>query len=930
MTIADATVGDPSPDHPLIVWVGDRPGLDEKETLVAWTGPAGRLLREHYVRPLPPAHHLLTDVLTTYMDAKPALSAYKNAFPDLTARITAAGSGAASERILVLMGANPCRYAHYLDTSFPTGIKKSLSHQARSILIGDQQWTVFFTYNPAHILEQPNLARAADNHHRLIRLHMTGRLATRSRPTFAPVRRPRTTDPRTISVDIETYGAISSFGTGRRAPSQKDTDHNGRFHPARSLYEDRPERLVVTASVTLPRTETADPRPLLLWDGTFPHGRESLMKMVPGTTITFNMERSDHRAAFASWLKHADTLIGHNILFDLQYLLFGEPTCRQYLRLFSKHLIDTGILAYLQDETRPEKSLKDLGPLLGLYLYEDSLRHRTYSTPSDPALHRYNGEDTHNTMMLAAGLAGMIDDEWTSIDKAQHECLAFYSRTIWSVLPMLERGVTFSIPKLLDLEAQTRATIDRCTSFCAEHDLKISGSGSKKSSIAFISSICDRVPDLINHELFKLTDKTKEISVSALNLKLCKYHLASEDPAHAILDAWLEEKKASKLLSSYIVPMLYASKNTLKYVEDEPSKLNRSSALIPEILPCSPSSSSASTRGSSGSTSLSPSETSLQTLLCPTEVGIAYPRVYVTPSSATDSSGDEGGTEQMRLVFKGPALQTNPPEIQACQTARTPDWHCWSMDLAQIEMRVPGLLSGDPKLIAAFESGLDLHTDKALSIFGQSFLEQKLNLAPGTPIDKSTPGFNDYRQVGKTDNFASQFWATAPTMQKTVFEDQMIYVPIDFFKKAVKSRPTSMPTFYQWQCATVKEGSDKGYLNLPLLGLSRHFVGGAEYHLNKLLNFKVQALAAAVLLDIQHRMAYRMSKTRSWFMTLNVYDAVKGECAPDAHSEVETALRESVDECWSRGVWGEYQSLYNRRVPLDYDLEFKDPSPPKR
>ena len=149
-----------------------------------------------------------------------------------------------------------------------------------------------------------------------------------------------------------------------------------------------------------------------------------------------------------------------------------------------------------------------------------------------------------------------------------------------------------------------------------------------------------------------------------------------------------------------------------------------------------------------------------------------------------------------------PHRQTNPPEIQACQTARTPDWHCWSMDLAQIEMRVPGLLSGDPKLIAAFESGLDLHTDKALSIFGQSFLEQKLNLAPGTPIDKSTPGFNDYRQVGKTDNFASQFWATAPTMQKTVFEDQMIYVPIDFFKKAVKSRPTSMPTFYQWQCHT--------------------------------------------------------------------------------------------------------------------------------
>ena len=160
-------------------------------------------------------------------------------------------------------------------------------------------------------------------------------------------------------------------------------------------------------------------------------------------------------------------------------------------------------------------------------------------------------------------------------------------------------------------------------------------------------------------------------------------------------------------------------------------------------------------------------------------------------------------------------------------------------------------------------------------------------------------------------------------MQKKVFEEQMTYVPMEFFEKAVKSRPTSMPEFYRWQLAVVKEGSDKGYLNLPLLGLSRHFVGGSEFHLNKLLNFKVQALAAAVLLDIQHRMALRMSRTTSWIMTYNVYDAVKGESKASARTALADALADSVHECTTVGVWGHYQHLYNRKVPLDYDLKFK-------
>jgi len=920
MPIADTLL--PGPPSTLIAWVGDAPSFDDARTLQAWSGPAGRLLRTHYAGPLA-ATHLLTTLITEPAPAKLPASAYRAAYTPLVTRLTAAGSDA-TRRILVLLGSEPCAFVHALDRTFPRGIQKALSHQLRTLRIHDQDWTVLFTYNPGHVLRQPNLARAADNHHRLLRLHLSDRLATRTAPLILPTRGPGPNDPRTIVLDIETYGAVKRFGSGAPSPAQKDTAHNGRFHPARSVYEDAPQRLVVTASITLPATDTRDPQPLILWPGTFPHSRETLMRLKPGPTFTFDLERSDHRAHLAAWLRHADTLIGHNLLFDLQYLRFSEPLCRAALAPFSKHLVDSGILAYLQDETRPEKSLKDLGPLLGLYLYEDSLRHTTFDNPQDKRLHRYNAEDTHNTLLLTSGMAALIDDEWASIDKAMHECLAFYSRTMWSVLPMLERGVPFSIPALLALETQTRATIAQSRAICAAADLSISGTGSQTSSRAYIRAICDRVPGLITHELFQLTETTRELSTSALNIKLCKYHLPPDDPAHPVLDAWLTEKSASKLLTTYIIPLLYATNNTLKYLDKDVTQLNRTSALIPEIKPCSfspPSSPLASSAPSPASPNAA------DHLLCPTAVGVAYPGVYITPSSTTDSSDDEGGTEQMRMVFKGPSLQTFPPEIQACQTTRPTFDYLWSMDLAQIEMRVPALLSGEPKLMAAFKSGLDLHTDKAISIFGRPFLEERLGLGSGAVIDKNTPGFNDYRQVGKTDNFASQFWATAPTMQRTVFRDQMIYVPIEFFKKAVDSRPTSMPIFHAWQLATVKEGTDKSYLHLPLLGLSRHFVGGAEFHLNKLLNLKVQALAAAVLLDIQHRMAYRLADDRRWTLYLNVYDALKGECTSAGRDLVRGHLADSVHECTTVGVWGQYQRLYNRTVPLDYDLEFKVPKP---
>jgi uracil-DNA glycosylase len=1271
--LKDETVGpSPSAATPLIVWVGDRPGLVEDERRRLWVGPAGQLLRTGYLQPR--THNHLTNLLDTYTPGKPPSSTYTAAHPSLLSKLKAHAPTPAPKKILVLMGAEPARFLHHIDKSFPASITKALSHQLRPLDIDGTEWTVLFTYNPAHLLESPNLARAADNHVSLLKLFLNDRLPPRTRPTIVPTRGPRPSDPRTIVLDIETYGAVTHFSSGNPSPTQKETRDNGRFHPARSLYEDRPERLVCTVSITLPDAPTPDHRfPLKLFPSeTFPHSRETIAALRPGPTITFNMERSDHRALVGKWLRHAQTILGHNLLFDLQYLTFSEPIARAALQPFSKSLIDTTHLLYLYDETTPEKSLKAAGPLQGLYRYdpETSLEHHRYRNPSDRLLHLYNAEDTHNTLLLAASTASLIVSEWTSVSsKADPECLAFYNRTLWTSLAMLEKGVPFSTPALVSLQKRTEAISNSTYAYCKARGVQISGTGSKASKDDFITAIVTSNETLQNHPLLELTEKRKEISTGVLNLKLCQYHLPKHDARYYTISAWIRHLSANKLLSSYIYPLLYANSKNLKSKKFDRTKVNRTSTLIPEIPPCSPfylrslptPFSSESPSGPSSNTELNSPDANAD---APTpfigrpvsNVAVAYPRIYITPSTTTDSSDDEGGTEQMRLVFKGPALQTIPPEIQGCQTSRLRGNLLWEMDLSQIEMRVPALLSGEPKLIEAFESGLDLHTDRAIAIFTETYLRELLGVGASETISKKTEGFDDYRQIGKaqplseviqtpdgprplrdlkvgdevfgsngqptkithiypqgvkpvytltfgdgsstracaehlwaarqaqntltkiystqdfidnpsrrfeiplanpvdygwdidleippyvlgaflgdgsivagtpqianhlndqeivdkissllegwnlrifrpdpdevsvsfateikgrtyinplkhafqaigvwgqgayqkhipeqylrasyqdrlellrglmdtdgtisegnsasfstvsnelaaqvqqlifslggtcrlkrkkgtykgrvysswnvdairtpecpfslarkaarwqplrlfrrllsvkpagseecacirveaddhlyltkdfivthnTANFSDQFWATAPTMQKTVFRNSMVYAPIHIFNRAVESRPTTMPTFYKWQESLQTEATKKGFLDVPFLGLTRHFVGGSRFHLNKILNFRVQALAAATLIDIQHRFVAR--QTANYFATYQVYDSLKGELAAGYEDELRATLEACVEETATIGLWGRLQALHNRKIPLEYDFKVK-------
>jgi hypothetical protein len=211
-------------------------------------------------------------------------------------------------------------------------------------------------------------------------------------------------------------------------------------------------------------------------------------------------------------------------------------------------------------------------------------------------------------------------------------------------------------------------------------------------------------------------------------------------------------------------------------------------------------------------------------------VWLAHPSWFIVPTHAKDLSGGEGGTMQGRIVCKNPAAQTFPPPIQRCIRSRWPDGVILSPDLSQIELRVAALLSGDATMIREYQKpDPDLHTDRAISIFGLDYLTRKYGANfPGIrAFAKSTKG---ERQVGKHVGFGDLFRAGAATMQSTVLEMTGQLLPISLFEKIVRERPFTRPGLWSWQEDLIATARRQGYIELPFVGQSRYFMGGTKFN----------------------------------------------------------------------------------------------------
>jgi hypothetical protein len=584
-----------------------------------------------------------------------------------------------------------------------------------------------------------------------------------------------------------------------------------------------------------------------------------------------------------------------NLPFDILWLRAFSPAIA--LALNGRHtLIDLSVVNFLHSELRPERSLKSLGPVLGTHAYNDAATlkdGRRFASPTSPELHAYNAQDTHNTLLAVAHLARRIKQDYPQTHKLGEYSVHHFSETLWSTIRMSEAGIPFSLPRLMSLERELLDQAETASNCAAAGGVLIEGEGSVQSQREFMARCIEDIlptnPDFLSHPLLTYTEKAKELSWSSENRRLIASHLPDSHPARTIFECADKHSTAQKLVSSYTYPLL-------RHRRTKPT--DRSSVLLSR--PDSPT------------------------------IGIAYPTWYTVPSIPKDS-GSEGGTIQARITCKNPAAQTFPAVIKDCEASRYPGGSIVSFDLSQIELRVAAILSGEPTLLAAFNDGVDLHTQRTLAIFGQD--------------SKDRPDFKALRQIGKTVNFADLFGASSARLQRSVLDMSGTLYPLTFFDQIVASRYEQRPGLVQWQHSLCREAEAKGYIELPYTGHTRTFTSfrldqrawntrrelkqvlarGGKSMISEVCNFPVQATAGNVMLAIQnfiHRALGPITSPTSHKqpqLFLQVYDALYFDCPPGTEKQAADLMWAAVEFVGTAGYWHQLCKRSGHHAPLIYE-----------
>jgi len=697
-------------------------------------------------------------------------------------------------------------------------------------------------------------------------------------------------DTTIISLDIETYGASKKGVDGNTLPDQKV------FHPVRSYHTDRVSSrdLILTASITLVTEDypcstktnlqelpapgqskskmmTCEISPLS--SSTLQKPSLNLRNLNPQETMVFNLSVPTDRCRLQSWLRYSTTIIGMNLPFDLQYLRF-DPQFR--FELEDQTLIDLSILNYLHDETRPERSLKNLGPVLHTHSYQETIKTiGKFENPSDPLLHFYNAQDTHNTVLAVRELARRIYQDFPDTHKLSTFCCQFYSNLLWTIIRMSESGICMDQSILMNLEEQLLQECKEAHEYASSVGLPLEGTGSGKAKENFMEVLCEHIDSnravglfdesIKDHELLQYTPTKGIISFNESNRNLLAGQLHPDDPYQEVLQAAKKHAAAQKVVSSYTYPLLRHRRN---HPEDKSSKL-----------------------------------------LYINGNHVAYPTWYAVPTFAKDANGAAGGTLQGRITCKKPSAQTFPHSIKSTITSQFPHGQILSIDLSQIELRVAALLSGDRALKYAYQEGIDLHSERAKKLFGSEFIDARQS--------------HELRQAAKMVNFADLFRSGAQTMQSQLLAMTGQYFELSFFEDVVRSRPKHRPGLYRFQNNLIKEANAKGRIELPFTGQSRYFMGGEKFAVNEIVNFPIQTTAGNTLLCIQAELDRLLPSINhrkpGIYMFLNIYDAIYFDVDYGEEEQIRSLVLQALNYVEQEGYWAMLKEHYGNEIPLEYD-----------
>lgn len=255
------------------------------------------------------------------------------------------------------------------------------------------------------------------------------------------------------------------------------------------------------------------------------------------------------------------------------------------------------------------------------------------------------------------------------------------------------------------------------------------------------------------------------------------------------------------------------------------------------------------------------------------------------------------GTGTGRLSSQNPNLQNIPIESDWGKKVRQAfvaekGYVLAAFDYSQIELRVLALLSGDPKMIEAFNNDLDIHRLTAANVFN-------------VPLEKVTP---EMRRLAKTLNFGVVYGMGANAFAKTSG------LSVAEAKKFIEEYFNDFKRIKEWQEEVKAQARTFGYVtNLNgrrrwLLEAASMFRGEAAEAERAAINMPVQGLAADIIKMAMVKLREELEK-RGWWqkearMLLTIHDELLFEIRDNIIKEA-TALIQKIME-----------SAYELKVPI--------------
>ena len=256
------------------------------------------------------------------------------------------------------------------------------------------------------------------------------------------------------------------------------------------------------------------------------------------------------------------------------------------------------------------------------------------------------------------------------------------------------------------------------------------------------------------------------------------------------------------------------------------------------------------------------------------------------------------GADTGRMSCRNPNLQQVPRDKGFRAAAEAPDgWSFVVCDFGQMELRLAAAISGDARMIRAFQDGEDLHTITAAAIYGEAI--------------EDAAEMKQRRQVAKSANFGLLFGSGAKGLRNYA---GAMGITMDI-EEANAIRNTFRDTYAgitEWQLSNAADadrthGDMHTAVRIPVSGL-RRFLPGEYNRLTTRCNTPVQGAGAAVL-----KVALAFLWTE---LCAAGEDAVR--LAAVVHDEVVLLVREGLEEEWCQrlsGVMEAAESLWLGDIP---------------